>query len=69
MPEADLAVPGRADVPLPEGVDADRARILLRRPETATAIQLEPGGTAQLDRARVSARIGNGTLVLEAGPE
>ncbi|MBR0670577.1 hypothetical protein [Neoroseomonas soli] len=69
LPEADLAVPGRADVPLPEGLDANRARILLRRPETATAIEVGPGGTAQLDRARISARISNGTLVLEAGSE
>lgn len=69
LPEADLAVPGRADVPLPEGVDAARARILLRRPETAAAIEVEPGGAAQLDRARISTRISNGTLVIEAEAE
>ena len=66
LPEADLTVPGRADLPLPEGVDAVRARILPRRPETATVIEVEPGSIAQLDRARVSVRIINGTLLLEA---
>lgn len=69
LPEADLAVPGRAEVALPEGLDATSSRIVLRRPETATVIEVAPGGTAQLDRARVSAWIGDRTLVLQAEPE
>lgn len=62
----ELSVPGRAELPLPDGIDAARGRLLLRRPETATSVDLAPGGTATLDGARVTSTIGNGVLVLEA---
>ncbi|WP_291296195.1 hypothetical protein [Elioraea sp.] len=66
LPEASLAVPGTAVLPLPEGVSAEHAEIVLRRPETGTAVTLKPGEKALLDSVRVTARLVDGGLAIEA---
>jgi hypothetical protein len=68
LPEAALAVPGSATVPLPEGVTAEAARLLLAVPGGA-AVQLEPGQPAPLGGALVTARFEALHLVLDASPE
>ena len=69
LPDTDLPVPGRVELPLPDEAATLQALILLRRPDMATGIEIAPGGTARLDQARVSARILEGRLVLETSPE
>jgi hypothetical protein len=69
LPQADLAVPGQARLALPQGINATSARILLRRPETSVLVEMAPGDTASLDDARVTARIEDGALLLQAEPE
>ncbi|MEO3475838.1 hypothetical protein AAFN86_28565 [Roseomonas sp. CAU 1739] len=69
LPDADLSVPGQARLALPEGVDAATARIVVQRPETATRIELRPGGAASLDGDRIIARMEDGALILEARRE
>lgn len=69
LPDADLPVPGRAELALPEGLDASAGRILLQRPDTTSIIELAPGGTAELEGARIAARLLDGRLVLEAEPK
>jgi hypothetical protein len=66
LPEMSLAVPGTATLPLPEGVSADGAEIVLRRPETGSAVTVKPGETAVLDQVRMTARLSEGGLVVEA---
>lgn len=69
LPEVNFAVPGRVELPIPEGMDATRARILLRRPETSHVIETIPGSAARLDRASITPRIEGGMVVLEAAAE
>jgi hypothetical protein len=69
LPDTDLPVPGRVELPLPEDGVATPALIVLRRPDMATGVEIAPGGTASLERARVTAQISEGRLVLEAAPE
>jgi hypothetical protein len=69
LPETDLPVPGRAELLLPEDVDATEALIVLRRPDMTTGVEIAPGGTGLLERAQVTARIAGRRLMLEAVPE
>lgn len=69
LPDTDLPVPGRVELPLPEDIDTADARILLRRPNMATVMEIAPGATGNLDRARVTAQITEGRLVLETTRE
>ena len=64
LPEAELLVPGVAELPLPEGLDATGATVLLRGGGAAAELPL--GGTARLDGAQVTARIAAEVLRLEA---
>lgn len=66
LPEMSLAVPGTATFPIPEGASASDAEIVLRRPETGSAVTVKPGETALLDQVRVTARLSEGGLVVEA---
>ena len=65
LPEVELDVPGRATLPLPEGLEAQRARILLQAPGTE-ANALASDGVMRIDGATITGRIAGGTLVLEA---
>ena len=66
LPEAGLPVPGSVSLPLPDGIEAAGAEIVLHRPETGQAATLAPGGSTVLDRARVTARLDGNALVLDA---
>jgi hypothetical protein len=57
------------ELQLPEDTDPTGALILLRRPDMATGIEIAPGGTGRLERARVTAQIADQRLVLETVPE
>ncbi len=69
LPDTELPVPGRVELPLPDDVDTRQARILLRRPDMTTSIETAPGDTSSLDRARVRARFADRQLILEAEAE
>jgi len=66
LPEVELDVPGRATLPLPEGLDAENARILLRRTSTEAQVALAFGAAARFEGATITGRIADGALVLEA---
>jgi len=70
LPEAELRVPGRIEIPLPDGLDTSDARILLRRAATEeVAVSLAAGTPARFVGARVTARFTAEALVLEAAAE
>lgn len=69
LPDTDLPVPGRVELPLPEDVDATEAVILLHRPDEASIVEITPGGSARLERARVTAQVAEGRLILETVPD
>lgn len=64
LPAADLVIPGLTELPLPAGLDASRATLVLRG--TGAPAELPPGGTARLEGAQVTAQIEGETLRLEA---
>ncbi len=66
LPGTDLVVPGRTEVPLPEGLDLAHARVLLRQPRMAAPVEIQPGEAAALDGTRVVATVVDRMLVLEA---
>jgi hypothetical protein len=68
LPEASLEVPGSAVLTLPEGVQAEAARVLLAVPGGETVV-LEPGLPARLGGAVITARLEPRGLVLDASPE
>jgi hypothetical protein len=69
LPEVVLPVPGRVEVPLPTEADPAWAHIMLRRPATGSMAEILPYGSVSLDRARISARLSEGRLLLEAVAE
>ena len=64
LPEAELVVPGVTEVPLPQGLNATGATVLLHGGGAPAELPLD--GTARLDGAQVTARIGEEVLRLEA---
>jgi hypothetical protein len=69
LPEASLGVPGRVSIALPERVEGADLRILLKRPESGSTIELAPGAAGMLDAVRMAARIEGDSLVIEAAPQ
>jgi hypothetical protein len=67
LPDAALAIPGQAVIPLPpEALEAgERFMLRLARPDGA-AVEVAPGGTVMLDGARIALRLEGKGLVLEA---
>jgi hypothetical protein len=67
LPDAALAIPGAATIPLPpEALEAgERFTLRLARADGAVA-EVAPGGTAMLDGARIALRLEGKGLVLEA---
>jgi hypothetical protein len=66
LPTAELAIPGRTEVPLPEGLDVTGARLLLRGPHAAAPAEVNLAAATRIDGAKVTATIRDRTLVLEA---
>ena len=66
LAEAGLPVPGMASLPLPEGVEATGAHVILRRPETGHSAELAAGGATILDHARIAVAVEGNALVLRA---
>lgn len=67
LPEADLPVPGKVVVPLPEGLaGAAVTQVRLRRPDTGAQSEAPLGGTVSLGGASISVRMAEDGLELEA---
>jgi hypothetical protein len=69
LPEATLDVPGRASLPLPEGLQIENARLRLRQPDNEEVVELTLDGKARVGPVMVSARIEEGALLLDAALE
>jgi hypothetical protein len=68
LSEVTVDVPGRVSVTLPDDVETDGARIVLRPPDTENGIEVAPDGSARFDHALVTARFVEDSLLLEATP-